>query len=141
MRLPSIKDIFGHDFKSESVKLNDSSLLCGLGPESFKDFKDFKAVPQEPVDGTLRLSNYLVFHGNHYNPHVCCEPCAYHDILREYYAREKEIYGDQHDELMNHEPDDPRVNELLIQDALRTGYWRELPKSLQAEYHKRLNKS
>lgn len=48
-----------------------------------------------------------------------------------------EIYGDRYMELAFHKPNDPRVNELLIQDALKTGKWKELPDCLQAEYHRR----
>lgn len=48
-----------------------------------------------------------------------------------------EIYGDQYDELLVHEYGDPRAVELLLNDAIKTGRWKELPDCLQDKYHKR----
>lgn len=49
------------------------------------------------------------------------------------------VYGEQYDELIeNRTAWDPRVGELLIQEAIQTGTWEELPDQLQAEYHKRI---
>lgn len=57
----------------------------------------------------------------------------------EFEARLREVYGDQYDELVLHRVKrDPRVAELLIQEAMRTGVWEELPKELQPEYRKRV---
>lgn len=53
-------------------------------------------------------------------------------------ARLHELYGDQYDELTTkRERCDPRVAELLLQEALRTGRWEVLPDILQSEYHER----
>ena len=52
--------------------------------------------------------------------------------------RMHELYGDEFDELRHHMDADSRVIELLIQDAIRTGKWKELPDELQDEYHKRV---
>lgn len=58
--------------------------------------------------------------------------------LDEFDARLHEVYGDQYDTLVQSRIDlDPRVAELLIQDALRTGRGDELPDMLQDEYNRR----
>lgn len=52
--------------------------------------------------------------------------------------RLKEVYGEQYDALMRSRTyNDPRVAELLIQDALRTGNWQMLPDMLLDEYRRR----
>ena len=50
----------------------------------------------------------------------------------------QELYGDDYDELRSYKNADPRVVELLLDDAVRTGKWKELPDELQPEYHKRV---
>lgn len=58
---------------------------------------------------------------------------------KEFDKRLHEVYGDQYDALIHdRERFDPRVAELLIQEAIRTGEWAVLPDALQAEYHKRV---
>lgn len=69
-----------------------------------------------------------------------------HDINRwpeatreRFEKRRHEVYGDQYDELMSsRSKPEPRVGELLIQEALRTGYWEALPDCLVAEYRRRV---
>ena len=52
-----------------------------------------------------------------------------------------EVYGDQYDALISHRiRKDPRVAELLIQDAIRTGEWELLPDELHPAYHERVDK-
>lgn len=53
--------------------------------------------------------------------------------------RMHELYGDKYEELKNHPAADPRIIELLIADAIKTGKWKELPDELQEEYHKRVD--
>ncbi len=60
------------------------------------------------------------------------------DFHRKAYQRMHELYGDQYDALIQHREKDPRVTELLIVDAIKTGKWKELPDELQVEYHKRV---
>ena len=61
-------------------------------------------------------------------------------IEAEFDQRCHEVYGDEYDSLIGwHEYADSRVVELLLQDALRTGRWKELPDELQDEYHRRVN--
>ena len=52
-----------------------------------------------------------------------------------------EVYGDQYDTLISDRVRrDPRVAELLIQEAIRTGKWDVLPDELQPAYHERVDK-
>ena len=39
---------------------------------------------------------------------------------------------------MEHGPADPEIVSALLEDALSSGRWQELPDALQAEYHKRV---
>lgn len=71
---------------------------------------------------------------------ICMFPSEKHSdrAIAEFDARLREVYGSQYEELVQDRViRDPRVAELLIQEALHTGEWEVLPDSLQAEYHKR----
>lgn len=65
-------------------------------------------------------------------PHIHCKIM---DMFRE---RQKFIYGERFEELQGHINRLEEAGEWLIQDALKTGKWRELPDGLQDEYHKRI---
>lgn len=69
----------------------------------------------------------------------CCPGDRISDRERdEFDARLRAVYGDQYDEIKANRVDfDPRVAELLIQEALRTGEWEVLPDELQSLYHER----
>lgn len=47
------------------------------------------------------------------------------------------LFGDNYEKFVFHKPGDPEIVELLLQDALKTGKWQELPDCLQEEYNKR----
>ena len=52
--------------------------------------------------------------------------------------RRHELYGEQYDEIVSHPVmKDPRVAELLLQEALRTGEWFVLPDELVSVYGER----
>lgn len=53
------------------------------------------------------------------------------------FARMRELYGNRYEELVKHERMSREIGKLLVDDAIRTGKWRELPDALQAEYHER----
>lgn len=58
---------------------------------------------------------------------------------RRFKARRRELYGAMYDTLMRERVMyDPRVAELLIQDAIKTGAWDELPDDLQPVYWARV---
>lgn len=58
------------------------------------------------------------------------------DFMKRYEARMHELYGDRYNELKHHSRGDSRVVEILLQDALKTGKWKELPDELHEEYKK-----
>lgn len=51
-----------------------------------------------------------------------------------YETRMRQLYGNRYDELKNHAFADVRVVDLLLQDAVNTGKWKELPDELQDQY-------
>lgn len=58
---------------------------------------------------------------------------------KRYEDRFRALCGDQYDEIAAYRTEeDPRVAELMIQEALQTGVWDELPDVLQVEYWKRV---
>lgn len=56
------------------------------------------------------------------------------NVRRLYIKRTHELYGDKYNELICHERGDSRVAKLLLDDAVRTGKWKELPDELQEKY-------
>ena len=59
------------------------------------------------------------------------------ELVNEWHIRMQELYGNEYKRLYFHREGDPEVVELLLQDALKTGKWQELPKCLHDEYKKR----
>ena len=61
--------------------------------------------------------------------------------------RARELLGNDYDRLFMKPPQtipwEPiaEVGELLIEDAIKTGKWKELPNELQDEYHRRVGGS
>lgn len=51
-----------------------------------------------------------------------------------YDRRMREIYGTRYDELKDHVYKDSEVARLLVEDAVKTGKWKELPDELQDSY-------
>lgn len=75
----------------------------------------------------------------------CGEPffvSGYGEHVKKFYekqeSRMREIYGKDYDTLRSHEFGDLTVVERLLNDAIKTGKWKELPDELQDEYHKRI---
>lgn len=58
-----------------------------------------------------------------------------------YERRMHELYGADYDRLEHHAKGDPEVVELLLQDMLKTGKWKEFPECLYPEYCKRAKNS
>lgn len=64
-------------------------------------------------------------------------PCD--SVKKNYDDRFRALCGDQYDEIAVYRTEeDPRIAELMIQEALQTGVWDELPRSLQPEYWRRV---
>lgn len=92
--------------------------------------------PEPDYDTDMKFINNAIYYGD--IPRVT----GLGDNVKEHRKmidnRLHEIYGEQYAELVFHAPGDPRAVELLLQDALKTGKWKELPDCLQEEYHKRI---
>lgn len=91
-------------------------------------------------DERHRISNARLMNGAIYDGtwlRVSSDYRATMELRAKQDARMHELYGDRYDELREHGPDDPRVAELLLEEALRTGDWKVLPEELHEEYHKR----
>ena len=65
--------------------------------------------------------------------YVGCDPYAIKDLVTKQEMRE--LYGDNYNRLKDHKPYDLEVADLLINDALKTGKWKELPQCLYDRYH------
>lgn len=52
-------------------------------------------------------------------------------------ARMQYLFGDAYDIYHLPKAEDPDIADILVNDALKTGMWRELPDELQPIYHNR----
>lgn len=93
----------------------------------------------KPIDYSrhMKLINTWIYKGRH---SLFCTggPEFWAIVGPKFTQREHEIYGERYDELRNHRFLLEEAGEWLIQDALKTGKWKELPDELQAEYHRRV---
>lgn len=65
--------------------------------------------------------------------------CWPESIRAAFDRRLREVYGEQYDTLIVDRVDrDPRVAELLVQDAICTGYWEALPEELAQAYREQI---
>lgn len=92
--------------------------------------------PKPDYDQFLKSINTSIYEGRFMRLMGVGEEVAKRQ--KQVWDRMHEIYGNQYNKLEVHAPGDPRVIELLLQDALKTGKWNELPDCLQTEYHKQI---
>lgn len=93
---------------------------------------------QHDYDDRLKAFNMFIYQSG--VMHVLGNGAAPRQIMTAFEQRCREVYGDEYEVLKRHDYADPRVVELLLQDALRTGKWKALPDELQEEYHRRVSK-
>ena len=90
-------------------------------------------VGLDDFDFDLEVINHAIYTGG--RPNTTSDDGSYRQALwSRLKERERELYGDFYDELIHHDYADPRVVELLLQDAVATGRWRELPGELHEAY-------
>lgn len=137
----SLRNLTRFDFSAEKMAAFNAE--WDAMEQSYKDRYGEKW--QEMMDADFEKRNSMI-HRMFINTriyeigHLSLFPAERHsdEDLAEFDARLHEVYGDQYDELVaSRTRCDPRVGELLIQEALRTGDWEALPEALQHEYHKR----
>lgn len=83
-------------------------------------------------DSCLKIVNEAIYYGC--RPHITGTFEALVSCYDLYEKRAREFYGDRYDELVYHEPGDRHIAKLLLDDAVKTGKWKELPDELQSEY-------
>lgn len=74
-----------------------------------------------------------------YNGHPLClsgDPQAICPVYKRYYEKMRQLFGPFYKRYVHHEPGNSKVDKALLKDALVSKKWKELPKELQAEYHK-----
>ena len=99
-------------------------------------FREWVKATSCSVDHDLRLRSYnnAIYGTGVFG--VSGDPASVVDELAGYELRCRNLYGDQYNELRIHSDKDSRVVKLLLDDAVQTGRWKELPEELHAEYHR-----
>lgn len=133
LHVPLTKDVL--DEKSRMYKEQRAFYQRKYGDNWRQRWLEDCGVPVD-YDGDMKFINTSIYYG------ICASRSSTNsDTIRLFdekqTARWHELYGDCYDELLRHKAGDPRVVELLLQDALRTGKWKELPDELQDEYRRR----
>lgn len=99
--------------------------------------RHFLVVTEEMENREYRIKfNQEIYDGKYYLDQ--CSPSMFERIQRNREQRMKEVYGDAYERLYRHKEGNPEVVELLLQDAVKTGRWDELPECLQQECQKRM---
>lgn len=84
------------------------------------------------VNLVLKFANTAIYNGR--LPRVMGNGDLKFKLPSLYERRMRELYGDQYDELRNHEPGDERVVKLLLDEVSKTGRWVDMPDKLRALY-------
>lgn len=79
-------------------------------------------------------ANIAIYNGH--MPFVGGSPDCISKFHLRYREKMERFFGRSWKKHVFHSPNDPKINKLLIQDALKSGKWEELPKELQNEYHR-----
>lgn len=84
------------------------------------------------VDSDEQIINRAIFEGH--RPVVVGQHAGI--IERKYWEKMHRIFGPFYKHYVNHEQNNPKANKALIKDATKSGKWKELPESLQEQYHR-----
>lgn len=132
------------DFDSEEMRMRAKEFKEGekrykkmYGDEwQTKYMHDLGILRDIDYDEDMKLINLGIY---------CGEPFSvsgYGEHAKEFREKQelrmREIYGDDYATLRGHKFGDLTVVEMLLNDAIKTGKWKELPDELQDEYHKRI---
>lgn len=88
-------------------------------------------------DVDLKFANECIYAGR--VPGTTIQPGQRSFTMERFWEQAKRIYGSTEWAVLLHAEGDPAIAELLLQDAVSTGKWKELPDCLQDEYYKRIN--
>lgn len=125
------------EFKKHCEELDCIEAECKkkYGDDWQKYYLDI-VFPSSDIDTDLRSFNRAIYGG--YMPSYYGLPKDVHELHEMLHERIRVLFNDRDwMKYLHHEPGIPEINEVLINDALRTGMWRELPDELQDEYHRR----
>lgn len=97
--------------------------------------RDVLHVVVSDYDVDMYIINSAIYHGT--SPGISTSsPGVYREFHEKLESRRRALYGDDYDTLRYHRDKDDKVAKLLLDDALKTGMWKELPDELQDEYHR-----
>lgn len=120
------------------IRSNGTGMQKKYG-DKWRDYYEQITDPDYGVDLDERMVNRAIYEG-----HRLClmgHPARIMELENKYQEKMKRLFGLWHKQYVNHVPNDPKVNKALIKDALKSGKWKELPKSLQEEYHTLVGKN
>lgn len=102
-----------------------------------KEYARFLGVStNDTFDEQMKRINEAIYYG------IPVSASGYGSWLDELYCKQeermKEFYGENYHVLQYHDPGNSDIVERLLEDAVKTSKWKELPDCLQDEYHKRV---
>lgn len=95
-----------------------------------------KIRPNDSIDITEKWINDAIYSG--YALNVTGSPESVIETYDRYNKKLKQFFGRSYKHYIHHKPNNPKINKLLIEDAIKTGKWKELPEQLHEEYHKQV---
>lgn len=100
-------------------------------------WKKIKGIDKD-YSVTMKKINTLIYQGRRFYS-GSCSPGVYPIMMNAWKKRMEEFYGPDYESFPRRCPGGyPNAAELLLNDALKTGKWKELPNDLQEEYHRRV---
>ena len=102
---------------------------------SLQYFRD-KYMVEDPEAEQMKFINTAIYEGSFPFFHGDGPSGRSHaaNMKNRFESRMRELYKAEYDRLKNHDPKDPEVAKLLLDDALRTGKKAELPDVLQEQF-------
>lgn len=132
-------DIPGREPDYKAIEAENEKIVEQLKRQyGDKWFAEYVAMDRTDYDRYLKIANECIYEGC--MPDIVGFGPGVEKHRRIMFDRMHEIYGSRYDELRHHEPCESWAAELLLNDAVKTGRWKELPDELQDEYHKRAKK-
>lgn len=106
----------------------------------FAVWKRLKGIDRD-YDTWMKKINTMIYYGKTYHSGTTCSQ-AYYLTKQKWENRMHDLYGFLPGSFVTNCPGGyPNAAKLLLEDALRTGKWKELPDELQLEYHKKVKEN
>lgn len=107
------------------------------GDEWFHEFYKQRGEGPKDYNEDMKLVNTWIYMG-WMSLFVTGTPEYRSELKDIFHRREHDLYGDMYGKLNGHTGKSKQAGRLLVQDAIRTGKWKELPDELQVEYHRQV---